>query len=272
MRTTRDIDEALAVIIIEEYNSGLTMRTISDKYSVPYGQTNKILIANGISKRSISDNTKLPDFRKNCKLFKVEFDKSELKSLYGNGYTLHELGAHFNVSHVTAKNWLLKLDVKLRTPRESANLEKTLNTRRRLLKDKYGVENIMQLPHINEKSFKASHKLKSFNFKDIKFSGLQGFEPQGIVYLSEHYDVNPAELVTGYDVPRFNYQFEGRGKVYFPDFYYPPTNTIYEIKSEYTYNQLLELNTAKKAAVDATDYNFVMLVFDNAASTARIID
>ena len=48
---------------------------------------------------------------------------------------------------------------------------------------------------------------------------------------------------------------------YFPDVYIPKTNTIYEVKSEYTLNINLEINKLKFQAVKDAGYNFVLKVY-----------
>ena len=48
---------------------------------------------------------------------------------------------------------------------------------------------------------------------------------------------------------------------YFPDVYIPKTNTIYEVKSEYTLNVNLEINELKFQAVKSAGYNFILKVY-----------
>ena len=48
---------------------------------------------------------------------------------------------------------------------------------------------------------------------------------------------------------------------YFPDMYRPKTNTIYEVKSEWTLNLEYDTNILKFQAVKDAGYNFVLKVY-----------
>lgn len=47
----------------------------------------------------------------------------------------------------------------------------------------------------------------------------------------------------------------------FPDIFIPKTNTIYEVKSDYTLNVDLETNNLKFQAVKDSGFNFVLKVY-----------
>ena len=49
---------------------------------------------------------------------------------------------------------------------------------------------------------------------------------------------------------------------YFCDIYIPKTNTIYEVKSTWTYNLNIEVNLLKKQTCIDAGYNFELWIFD----------
>ena len=63
-------------------------------------------------------------------------------------------------------------------------------------------------------------------------------------------------------MPEFWYKDAGGKKHrYFPDVYIPKTNTIYEVKSEYTLNINLEGNELKFQSVIDSGYNFNLKIY-----------
>ena len=49
---------------------------------------------------------------------------------------------------------------------------------------------------------------------------------------------------------------------YFCDIYIPKTNTIYEVKSTWTYERNIEVNLLKKQACIDAGFNFELYIFD----------
>jgi len=60
-----------------------------------------------------------------------------------------------------------------------------------------------------------------------------------------------------------DYEFNGKNKKYFPDFYYEPLNLIVEIKSDYTYEKEREMNEAKKIGAINNGFNFIFIINKN---------
>jgi hypothetical protein len=263
--TTKYVDKITAENIINDYNKNqLTIRTISAKYNIQYSRVNKILIKNNITKRSVSENNRLADYKKGCKPHFLDDNLKiciELKALYNRGLSLIELGKHFNVSHVTIKNWLIRLGVELRTIKESNSLFSTKEKRKEKMREKYGVDNPMQLIDNHLKAMKSGYRFRIVNIGGCQFT-VQGFEPQAIEFLFKTgVDVN--NIKTGINVPTIAYNYKGKNKKYFPDFYIKENNTIYEIKSVWTYSQQKSKNIAKAEATAAAGYKHITLIFDN---------
>ena len=58
---------------------------------------------------------------------------------------------------------------------------------------------------------------------------------------------------------RINYEFEGRKRWYFPDFYIVELNTLIEVKSKWTYALQKELNEAKLLFTRAANHNIIVV-------------
>ena len=122
---------------------------------------------------------------------------------------------------------------------------------------KYGVEHYMQASIDTSNGYRwKEYKLPSG--KIIKF---QGYEDKLLDELLEDYDEDEI-LISRKDMPEFWYKDAGGKKHrYFPDVYIPKTNTIYEVKSEYTLNINLEINELKFQSVIDTGYNFNLKIY-----------
>lgn len=62
-------------------------------------------------------------------------------------------------------------------------------------------------------------------------------------------------------IGKIYYEFENKKHKYYPDFYIISDNKIYEVKSEYTYNSDIIVNTLKKNACNnkGLDFEFIVL-------------
>jgi len=264
IQISKYIDTKTAEKIIRDYNNHLTIRSISKKYNIKYNRVNKILIDNNIVKRSVSENNKLSDYKKNCKSHFLDKNLEvceKLKFLYKEGTPLKELGELFNVSHVTIKNWLIKLGVELRTIKESNGLVSTKKRKLDSMRNKYGVDNPMQLLDVHLKAQKSGYKLKTVYIADRLFT-VQGYEPQAIEYLVSK-GILVDKIKTGLDVPVIPYVYKNKNKKYFPDFFISENNIIYEVKSLYTYTINKKINKLKAEATAAAGYKHITLIFDN---------
>ena len=266
--TSKFIDRETAEKIISDYNNNLTIRSISKKYNLKYNRVNKILVVNNVVKRTVSENNKLEDYKKNCKLHFLEKNPSistELKKLYCEGKSLELLGEYYNVSHVTIKNWLIKLGANLRTIKESNSLATTKDRKVSNMREKYGVDNPMQLLDIHIKAMKSGYRLKPINIEGRQFE-VQGYEPQALKYLVKE-GVLVDTIKTGKDVPIISYTYKNKSRKYFPDFYISENKTIYEVKSLWTYSQQKNKNKLKAKATAQLGYRHITLIFDNEGSS-----
>lgn len=159
-----------------------------------------------------------------------------------------------------------------------ASSKQSRNKVKETVRQKYGVDNISQLDSIKMKKEETSlknfgyrHKNQSpeshstYNFKDYTMpSGnvrkIQGHEGFLLDELIKQYGED--EILTDRrDMPEFWYEYQGKSKRYFPDVYIPSSNTIYEVKSEYTLNHNRPKNEAKFKSVRDNGYKFILKIY-----------
>ena len=127
---------------------------------------------------------------------------------------------------------------------------------------KTGYENPMQNPEIFEKALKNSYNIKEFTFPCSNIIQVQGYEPFLLdILVKEGYTFEDI-IVKRTSVPEIWYEKNNKEHRYFCDIYIPKTNTIYEVKSTWTYKNNIEVNLLKKQACIDAGYNFELWIFD----------
>ena len=136
--------------------------------------------------------------------------------------------------------------------------------------EKYGVKNVMHIPEFAEKAVNNSYKKwKTITINDKHFK-LQGYEHLGLELLLHTFSedeiwCNKAEM------PCLWYEWNGVNHRYYPDFFIPSLNLIFEVKSEYTYYKDLDRNMLKKRCSEEAGYGFQFLVFNEASHEAQFL-
>jgi len=127
---------------------------------------------------------------------------------------------------------------------------------------KYGVENLSQNPEIFEKALKNSYNIKEFTFPCSNIIQVQGYEPFLLDILVKEGYIFEDIIVKRTSVQEIWYEKNNKKSRYFCDIYIPKTNTIYEVKSNWTYKNNIEVNLLKKQACIDAGYNFELWIFD----------
>ena len=124
--------------------------------------------------------------------------------------------------------------------------------------ERYGVRNYNQLGTvINFPRF----KFKEYVLPSGSIISYQGYEDKLLDELLLEYNEDEIKNQRE-DIPPIWYiGLDNKSHRYFPDVYVPKTNTIYEVKSEYTLNVEHETNILKFQAVKDAGYNFVLRVY-----------
>ena len=128
-----------------------------------------------------------------------------------------------------------------------------------------------QNPEVQAKAEHTSFQHRDYTMPSGKVVKIQGYEDKALGELLEHF-VEEEICVGRGRVPRIHYECaEGNNRVYFPDFYVKPTNTILEVKSEWT----LKLQTCrlqeKAKAVLASGYRFEVWVYDGHKANKQVL-
>lgn len=121
----------------------------------------------------------------------------------------------------------------------------------------------MQNAEISEKSSKNSYNLKEYSFPCGNIIQVQGYEPFLLdILVKEGYTFD--DIITSrIQVPTIWYNKNNKKCRYYCDIYIPKTNTIYEVKSTWTYQKGIEDIPLKKEACIDAGYNFELYIFDN---------
>lgn len=121
---------------------------------------------------------------------------------------------------------------------------------------KYGVRSPVQTG-----LFTNEYKWKEYTTTNGNILKYQGYE--NFLYDEILKEYSEDEILTSRkDMPNIWYiGLDNKSHRYFPDMYIPKTNTIYEVKSEYTLNLEYEINMLKFQAVKDAGYNFVLRVY-----------
>jgi hypothetical protein len=113
------------------------------------------------------------------------------------------------------------------------------------IRQKYGVENVSQIAEIHERQQRPNWK--SYILPSGKIIKVQGHENLALDTLLLVYDENDI-ITTRKEIPAIWYDHDGINRRYYPDLLVLPTNTIIEVKSEFTFRNNEEVNMKKKDA------------------------
>lgn len=243
----------------------LTIQSIRKKVGISYGALQNFLRRNDIELRNADESRRTEDGKIEGTPRKL-LSSDDLNSailLYENGHTLEELGKLYDISSVAIRLKLLKNGVTLRTADEAMSNPRIIEKIKNTCLEKFGCENPMQNPDIFHKSNANRYKNKTIIIDNIAFEYLQGFEPQGIKFLTEKDNLHASQIKIGKCVPTVSYYFNGKRKRYFPDLYIEHLNLLVEVKCRYTYENDLEKNIAKRQASIKKGYNHKTIIFSN---------
>jgi len=164
---------------------------------------------------------------------------STMRELYGSKVPLH------NPDIIAKKNNTNQEKYGGNTPASSMRVrQKMTNT----LVERYGVEHPNQHPDILAKAQQPSWKY--FKMPSGEIRKVQGYEPFALTDLLKVYTEEQIKTERK-DVPRIEYETDGKKKYHFPDIFIPHENKIVEVKSTWTYkcktdNILLKKKTAEE--------------------------
>lgn len=125
-----------------------------------------------------------------------------------------------------------------------------VNNIKKTMLRKYNVENANDFP-----SFWS--KYKNYTMPSGKIVRIQGYENFGLDFLLKNYNEDGL-IVDRKLLPKFKYK---TGKTYTPDIHNTINNTIFEIKSTWTYKIFKDKDEKIKSVIDS-GYNYTILIFN----------
>lgn len=144
--------------------------------------------------------------------------------------------------------------------------EKTKNTNI----EKYGGTNPMHDPEIAERALINAYKMKDYIMPSGDIRKIQGYENFALDILLETYNEN--EILTDtIDMPEIWYEHNDSEHRYYPDIFIPHENKIIEVKSQYTFDNMKEINLLKQQACINADYNFEFWIMNDKVDISKII-
>jgi hypothetical protein len=123
---------------------------------------------------------------------------------------------------------------------------------------------------VQAKAEKNSYIHKDYMLPSGDVIKLQGYEPFALDDLLQKYEEDDIIVGRG-NVPRIHYESDGIKRIYFPDFYIKSTNTIVEIKSEWTLQLTTCRLSSKAEAVIKEGYKYEVLVYGSNKKCTRAI-
>ena len=128
-----------------------------------------------------------------------------------------------------------------------------------------------QNPDVQAKAEKTSFKHRDYTMPSGKIVKIQGYENIALTELLQHFSEEEIYVGRGI-VPHVKYTCnEGKQRVYYPDFYIEPLNTILEIKSDWTLQlQTCRLEEKTKAVLKA-GYNFEVWIYNGSGQNKEIL-
>lgn len=156
--------------------------------------------------------------------------------------------------------------------------KKVLKLKKNTWLEKYGYDNPSKAPEIKRLIGRKVHssiaKKKIVNGHGKKYI-LQGYEPQALNYLKKYFRYAHIHDQSSGNVPNFEYHFDGRNRMYFPDFLIRSENyeCVVEVKSLYTLcetSSKYRMMKAKAKAVIRSGFNMELLLMQSDGTKIEI--
>lgn len=135
------------------------------------------------------------------------------------------------------------------------------------VKNKYGVDNVFQIPLIKKKcNTSNSFKFKDYQFPSGRIEKIQGYENFAIDILLKN-GIDEMDILTSKECPYVKY---GINRLYFPDLFIKSQNKLIEVKSRYTYEVNLNNTIDKQISSKSSGYNHEIWILDKCGNILEI--
>ena len=135
--------------------------------------------------------------------------------------------------------------------------------------ERYGVEHVLQNNEIAERAQKNAKKYKSFEMPSGAVRKVQGYEPFALKILVKIYQEEQIKTDRK-DVPRVQYEVDGKKKYHFPDIFIPHENKLIEVKSTWTLECKTDNIKLKKKACEEQGFLYEIWCFDRKGNRVEV--
>jgi hypothetical protein len=150
-------------------------------------------------------------------------------------------------------NYLININKKIKQTKKEKYGDENYNNRKKskeTCREKYKVENPAQNKKTFDKTQKSALRVKKFRDTNIWYQGSYELD-----FLEKYY-ILFMDLQRG---PTIKYIFEGKNKVYYPDFYIPSLNLIIECKNSYLMKRDLNMINSKREECIKKKYDYILI-------------
>lgn len=134
---------------------------------------------------------------------------------------------------------------------------------------RYGVEHSSQNQEVSEQTQKNAKKYKSFEMPSGAVRKVQGYEPFALNILIKIYEEEQIKTDRK-DVPRVQYEVDGKNKYHFPDIFIPHENKLIEVKSTWTLKCKADNIQLKKKACEEQGFLYEIWCFDDKGNRVEV--
>jgi hypothetical protein len=137
--------------------------------------------------------------------------------------------------------------------------------------ERYEVEYPAQNQEVMDRTQKNAKKYKEYMMPSGEVRKVQGYEPFAIKKLLKVCAEDQIKTDRK-DVPRVQYEINGKKKYYFPDIFIPHENKIIEVKSEWTLKWKPEQIQLKRKACEEQGFGYEIWCFDRKGNMVELIE
>lgn len=133
----------------------------------------------------------------------------------------------------------------------------------------YGVEHPSQNQEVFERTQKNAKKYKEYTMPSGAVCKVQGYEPFALKELIKIYSEQQIKTDRK-DVPRIQYEVDGKNKYHFPDIFIPHENKLIEVKSTWTLKCKTDNIKLKKKACEEQGFLYEIWCFDRKGNRVEL--
>jgi hypothetical protein len=201
------------------------------------------------------------EFKENIRKFQLKYSNlPEVRKFHS------DIAKQLHIDYPELRNNLKNLWKSAEFRNKMIIIQKEVQNRpeRKELNKKTSIE-LWKNPIFADKLLKSAFKYKQYIMPSGKIIKIQGYEHFALDKLIEKYTEEDIIVETknlNKEIGRISYMENNIEHTYIPDLYIKSTNTIIEVKSDWTYELHKEINELKKQACLDMGFNFEFMIFN----------